>query len=114
MSPSIFLSAGVPDLAKFRDPKRPRRFEERYIHLAKTLRIRDSVLALVAVAADRGRQIVFGGQPGITPAVDAAAVSLGRKQQIHIFQSEFFKKHYLQIVTTFANLHEIPAGPDEA
>lgn len=111
MPAPIFLSAGVPILAQYREQRR-RPFDEDYILRADPMRIRHAVMALIAVIAELKRELVFGGQPGITTSVEFAAESLGCKGTIHIFQSEQFRQAFPPVALKFTNFNAIPAGHD--
>jgi hypothetical protein len=83
--PAVFLSASVPLPA--RDPK--------YFATADVIAIRDSVLALAHVIAERG-VLVFGGHPAITPLIRLALVtaSAAVNKRFVLYQSEFFRLDY--------------------
>lgn len=86
----VFLSASLPDPR--RDPK--------YFATGNTVAIRDAVVALTTVVLPRTR-LVFGGHPAITPMVKWVAEQLGHFDRLRMFQSKFFREHYLADVEVF-------------
>jgi hypothetical protein len=71
------------------------------------MRIREAILALVAVWVPDG-ELVFGGHPAISPLVEHASRSLGAIEHVHIFQSEFFRDKVPPEAQLFPNLHWTP------
>lgn len=76
----VFLSAGVPDPK--RDPK--------YMATADVAAIGEAVRALATVVLPRA-ELVFGGQPAISPLVHDIAQRLGALDRVVIYQSEHFR-----------------------
>lgn len=97
---TIFLSAGVPELKKGRNP--------RYYETADITAIRDAVLSLIYVCLKLDIKIVWGGHPAITPIVYEAIRNFEEKERmacsrlsdseikvyiqnhVHLFQSSWF------------------------
>ncbi|HYM76870.1 MAG TPA: hypothetical protein VE377_12910 [Candidatus Dormibacteraeota bacterium] len=86
----VFLSASVPD---------PRR-NEKYFRTGDTIAIRDAVIALVTVVLPQTK-LVFGGHPAITPMVKWVADQLDAFGRVRMFQSKFFRDHYLKDLEFF-------------
>ncbi|MGN7805781.1 hypothetical protein ACTJKE_24195 [Ensifer sp. 22521] len=98
MDGAIFLSAGVPD---------PKRGPE-YAKTADTVAIAAAVSALLYVTLGR-RQLIWGGQPAITPMIWTIAADMGidygswvRLYQSKHFQEEFPEenKHFQNVIYT--------------
>lgn len=104
MSGAVFLSAGVPD---------PRRGPE-YAATADTVAITAAVSALVHVVLGR-RQLVWGGQPAITPMIhvvaDAMEIDYGR--WVRLYQSRIFEDEFPEDNARFANVIYTDAVNDD-
>lgn len=84
--PYVFLSAGVPE--KFLDDGVLAQAPD--VLSAEPELIRESILALVVICAERGCGLVFGGHPAISPLVYHAAIRLNTIQSVQIYQSEYY------------------------
>lgn len=93
----VFLSASVPDPARHR----------RYFETGNAIAIRDAVIALVSVTLPHTR-LVFGGHPAITPMVKWVADQLNLFPRVRMYQSMFFREHYIQDIEVFRYI-EVPA-----
>jgi hypothetical protein len=95
MAESIFLSAGVPD------PKRGPEFAA----TADTIAIASAVSALAHVILGR-RQLVWGGQPAITPMIWVAAESLDVDygKWVKLYQSNHFREDFPEDNARFQNV----------
>lgn len=94
----IFLSASIPTHAP-------------YLGTFDPYLIREAILALVSVVTQE-TDLVFGGHPAISPLVEHAAETLGTKERVFIFQSEFFRNKLPPEALRFPNLHWIGSGAD--
>jgi len=84
----IFLSAGIPYIAEDRDSK--------YFESADIIAIRDSVRALATLSVLNNWQIVWGGQPSITPLIKHVMETLKASKQhnVKLYQSKYFVKDF--------------------
>ena len=84
----IFLSAGIPYVADGRDSK--------YFESADIFAIRDSVRALATLSVLNNWQIVWGGQPSITPLIKHVMETLKASKQhnVKLYQSKYFVKEF--------------------
>jgi hypothetical protein len=94
----VFLSASIPNRAP-------------YIGTFDPYLIREAILALVSVVTQE-TDLVFGGHPAISPLVEHAAATLGTKDRVYIFQSEFFRGALPPEALRFNNLRWVGTGPD--
>lgn len=103
MSEAIFLSAGVPDGK--RAPK--------YAETSDPVAISSAISALLYVTLGR-RQIVFGGQPGITPMVWSVAEDLGVDYAawVKLYQSMEFEDVFPEETAKFGNVVFTEKGAD--
>jgi hypothetical protein len=94
----IFLSAGIPFIADGRDPK--------YFESADIIAIRDSVRALATLSVCNNWQIVWGGQPSITPLIKHVMETLksSKQRNVKLYQSKFFVKEFLTENTFFEQI----------
>jgi hypothetical protein len=99
MKEPIFLSASIPD----REP---------WVNYSDPVAIREAILALVAVAVPE-RELVFGGHPAISPLVEHAARTLGKTNNVHIFQSRWFEQMIPPEAQRFKNFHWTDKGNDK-
>lgn len=95
MSDSIFLSAGVPD------PQRG----PTYAETANVVAITSAVSALVYVTLGR-RQLVWGGQPAITPMIwfMAQEIDVDYGKWVTLYQSNYFKDEFPEDNERFRNV----------
>ncbi len=111
---TIFLSAGIPELKKGRNP--------RYFETADITAIRDAVLSLVYVCIKLDIKIIWGGHPAITPIVYEAIRNYEEKDKmscsrlsdselktyiqnhVHLFQSLWFKDNLPEDNNKFENV----------
>jgi hypothetical protein len=95
MSEAIFLSAGVPD--PLRGPK--------FAETANVVAITSAVAALVYVTLGR-RQLVWGGQPSITPMIwfMAQEIDVDYGRWVTLYQSNFFKDEFPEDNERFRNV----------
>jgi len=96
----VFLSASVPD------PTRDRR----YFETGNSIAVRDAVIALVNVVLPKTR-LVFGGHPAITPMVKWVADGMRAFDRVRMFQSKYFREHYLKDISVF-RYEEVEAAPE--
>jgi hypothetical protein len=122
-SPRLFLSASVPTLNRdqrfLRGPAEPRLM----VRVIET-RVRDAVASLVVQLLRAGGQLIFGGQPAVTPMVAAATQNFSRHKGEHfpilLYQSEYFRGATPPIgreemeVQGMAKVVWVPASPEEA
>jgi SLOG cluster3 family len=122
-SPRLFLSASVPAINRdqrfLRGPAEPRLM----VRVIET-RVRDAVASLVVQLLRAGGQLIFGGQPAITPMVAAAAQNFSRDKgeqfPILLYQSEYFRSATPPIgreemeARGMAKVVWVPANPEEA
>lgn len=94
----VFLSASIPNRAP-------------YVGTFDPYLIREAILALVSVVTQE-TDLVFGGHPAISPLVEHAAATLGTKNRVHIFQSEFFRGALPPEALRFQNLCWVGSGTD--
>lgn len=122
-SPRVFLSASVPALNRdqrfLRGPAEPRLM----VRVIET-RVRDAVASLVVQLLRAGGQLIFGGQPAVTPMVATAAENFscneGEHLPILLFQSEYFRNAAPPIgreemeARGVAKVVWVPINPEEA
>jgi hypothetical protein len=98
--PAVFLSASIPyerPVPKGMKPDERRRFVEtnkRYVDAARPVQVRSAVVALTRSLLMRGKRLVFGAHPAISPIVLSVAHDLqpeGTEPRIIIFQSQYFE-----------------------
>jgi len=84
----IFLSAGIPYIAEGRDSK--------YFESADIIAIRDSVRALATLSVCYDWQIVWGGQPSITPLIKHVMETLkaSKQRNVKLYQSKYFIEEF--------------------
>jgi hypothetical protein len=101
---ALFLAASVP-IAGRGD----------YYKTADPMLIQAAVQALITVALGR-RLIVWGGHPGITPMLWAAAEAMGvpYENAVHLYQSRFFEGRYPEENARFKNVTYIDAVDGDA
>jgi hypothetical protein len=101
----IFLSAGIPYYAKDRDDK--------YFNTADIIAIRDSVRALATVVIPNA-QLVWGGQPAITPLIRFVMEKMNSdlKEHITLYQSNFFRFSFPEDNFYFENIQITEEGRD--
>ncbi|MBX5164525.1 MULTISPECIES: hypothetical protein [unclassified Rhizobium] len=95
MDGAVFLSAGVPD---------PKRGPE-YAKTADTVAIASAVSALVYVTLGR-RQLIWGGQPAITPMIwtIAADMKIDYGSWVRLYQSRHFQDEFPEENKHFQNV----------
>lgn len=100
MAGAIFLSAGVPD------PK----VAPMYAKTADTVAINAAVSGLMYVILGR-RQLIWGGQPGITPMIWIAAEShnIDYSSWVKLYQSQFFEEQFPEDNQRFQNVTYVPS-----
>lgn len=99
---AIFLSASVPTKGRLG------------YETADSYLIREAVSAFVEVVLGR-RLLVWGGQPGITPMIWAAAESLGvgYSENVRLFQSRYFEDRFPEDNLKYKNVTLVDAIPDD-
>lgn len=122
-SPRLFLSASVPALNRdqrfLRGPAQPRLM----VRVIET-RVRDAVASLVVQLLRAGGQLIFGGQPAVTPMVAAATENFSRAEGGHfpilLYQSEYFRGDQPPLgreemeARGMAKVVWVPVDPEEA
>jgi len=99
---AVFLSASVP--LQDRDP--------RYYETADIICIREAIRAVSIVVLQRSF-LVFGGHPAISPFVIVIAEKMRRKDNVHIFQSEYFRSVVPPESLAFSRITWIPDVNDD-
>ncbi|WP_313190928.1 hypothetical protein [Sphingobacterium sp.] len=99
----IFLSASIP--LQDRDPK--------FYRTADIVAIRDAVKALATVVIPNSI-LIWGGHPSITPLIRFVMDKMGSdvKKHVTIYQSNFFKDHFIEDNLAFENIKIIDKNID--
>ena len=99
----IFLSASIPTPGK-----------EDYYDTADAMAIHAAVRATVLVVAPKTR-LVWGGHPAITTMVrhTIGRMTAEAREQLTMYQSEYFKSVYPKEHQFFPHIHHIPETPDK-
>lgn len=98
---SIFLSASIP--IEQRDPE--------FFETANFSAIRESIIALT-IQVTPFAQLVFGGHPAISPLVYLAAKSIGKENNVIIYQSKYFEDRIPKESLAFSNIRWTEAADD--
>ncbi|MBC7487310.1 MAG: hypothetical protein H7282_11220 [Cytophagaceae bacterium] len=99
----IFLSASVPTPGK-----------ENYYETADAMAIHAAVRAAILVIAPKVR-LVWGGHPAVTTMVHhtIGRMSPESREQLTMYQSEYFKSVFLKEQQFFKHVHSVPETPDK-